>query len=373
MNGGVNVIGMPFGMHGLGLELRDKVHALCAAGIDVCILNENYSSLTSELRDPEIEALVVDEPKYDINLICHNLPATGLLARKRPELLEGRYNIGAPYWEFPQLPDAHRFGLERLDELWVATDFLKECFAPYTDRPIHKMPLHLAPKPRKLRLKPRRKSDTLVFGYVFDFNSMVARKDPFLVISAFLNCFADRPTTNVKLILKYKVEKSSIVRQRDIDDLHSLAALDRRIELVSKPLSAGDMDALYNSFDAYISPHRAEGLGRGIIEVMLKGKAVAATAYSGPVEYFGDNCVYPLEYSISHVGAAAIGDIKSHFTWADVFIESVMDAMNAFATDPSLCTQYGKRALAKMTKHHGPKAHGLACLKRLEELQIGSS
>jgi len=369
---GINVIGMPFGMHGLGLELRDKVNAMRAAGIDVCILNENYSSLRSELRDPAIEALVVDEPKYDTNLICHNLPATGLLARKKPELFAGRYNIGAPYWEFPQLPDAHRFGLEQLDELWVATDFLKDCFSPHTEKPIRKMPLHMALMPRKLGLKPRRKkTDTLVFGYVFDFNSMVARKDPLLVISGFLNCFADKPKANVKLILKYKVERSNLVRQRDIDDLQSLAALDPRIELVSKHLLAEDMDALYNSFDVYISPHRAEGLGRGIIEVMLKGKAVAATAYSGPLEYFSDNCVYPLDYFTSHVGAAAIGDVKSHYTWADVLLEAVMDAMNAFSHNPKLCDTYGKNAFKKMTQHHGPKAHGLACSKRLGELQNG--
>lgn len=364
---GVNVIGMPFGMHGLGLELRDKVFALRAAGLKVCILNENYSSLKSELRDPEIEALVVDEPRYDINLICHNLPAIGLLARKKPELLEGRYNIGAPYWEFPQLPDAHRFGLEHLDELWVSTEFLADCFGPHTDKPIHKMPLHMAPA----RQKPRRKAgNSLVFGYVFDFNSMVARKDPLLVISAFLNCFAAKPKADVKLVLKYKVEQSALVRQRDVDDLLAMAALDSRIELVSKPLSAAEMSALYDSFDVYISPHRAEGLGRGIIEAMFKGKAVAATAYSGPAEYLEKNCAYPLEYFTSHVGAAALGDIKSHFTWADVLIESVMDAMSVFAQEPSLCTKYGKNALRQLTANHGPKAHGAACQKRLRDITL---
>lgn len=369
---GINVIGMPFGMHGLGLELRDKVYAMRSAGLDVCILNENYSSLKSELRDPQIEALVVDEPRYDTNLICHNLPATGLLARKKPELLEGRYNIGAPYWEFPQLPDTHRFGLEQLDELWVSTDFLKDCFAPHTDRPIHKMPMHMAPAPQKRALMPHSAAGKpLVFGYVFDFNSMAARKDPLLVIAAFLNCFADKPKANVKLVLKYKVEQSPLVRQRDVNDLVAFAALDARIELVSKPLPAAEMDALYNSFDVYMSPHRAEGLGRGIIEIMLKGKAVAATAYSGPAEYLGSNCAYPLEYFDTHVGAAALGDIKSHFTWADVLLESVMGAMNAFAKDPTLCTKYGKNALRQLTTNHGPKAHGAACQKRLGEIQIG--
>lgn len=366
---GINVIGMPFGMHGLGLELRDKVRAMRTAGIKVCILNENYSSLKSELRDPEIEKVIVDEPHYDINLICHNLPATGLLAHKKPELLEGRYNIGAPYWEFPQLPTTHLRGLEQLDEMWVSTDFLKDCFAPHTNSRIHKMPLHMAPVGKKrARLLGGTGSKPVVFGYVFDFNSMAARKDPLLVISAFLECFADRPKANVKLVLKYKVERSHLVRQRDVDDLVALAALDPRIELVSAPLSAVDMDALYNSFDVYMSPHRAEGLGRGIIEMMLKGKAVAATAYSGPAEYLKPDCAYALEYFTTHVGAAALGDIKSHFTWADVKLESIMAAMNSFAGDPSLGIKYGKNALKLLTADHGPKAHGAACVKRLEEI-----
>jgi len=364
---GINVIGMPFGMHGLGLELRDKVLAMRTAGIDVCILNENYSSLKTEVRDPQIEELVTDQPKYDTNLICHNLPAIGLLARKKPELLEGRYNIGAPYWEFPQFPQTHMHGLGQLDELWVSTDFLKDCFAPHTDRPVHKMPMHMAPVTQKRRRMLRGSgSKPIVFGYVFDFNSMAARKDPLLVISAFLECFADKPKANVKLILKYKVERSHLVRQRDVDDLVALAALDPRIELVSTPLSAADMDALYNSFDVYMSPHRAEGLGRGIIEMMLRGKAVAATAYSGPAEFLHADCAHALDYFTTHVGAAALGDIKSHFTWADVKLEAVLDALNAFASDPTLCTKYGKNALRLLTTNHGPKAHGSACLKRLE-------
>ena len=45
---GINVIGMPFGLHGLGMELRDKVRAMVGAGIDVCIVDRNYSSINRQ-------------------------------------------------------------------------------------------------------------------------------------------------------------------------------------------------------------------------------------------------------------------------------------------------------------------------------------
>jgi glycosyltransferase involved in cell wall biosynthesis len=368
---GINVIGMPFGMHGLGLELRDKVLAMVSAGIDVCIINQNYSSLKREIRDPRIEALVTCKPRHDINLICHNLPAIKLISLKEPGLLEGRYNIGAPYWEFPQLPDTHLNGLEQLDEIWVSNSFLKECFSAHTDSPITQMPLHLeAPvqSGRLCRLRPKFAGKPLVFGYVFDFNSMAARKDPMLLLTAFLECFADKPRANVKLVIKYNYEPSHLVRPQNVEDFLALASLDSRIELVDAPLSAEEMDALTDCFDVFVSPHRAEGLGRGIIEAMMKGKAVAATSYSGPAEFLSPDHALPLEHYDTHVGAAALGDIKSHFTWVDVHLESLIDVLTTLAEDHSLAVQYGEKAAKAIAVGHSAKLHGKACSARLAEL-----
>lgn len=365
---GINVIGMPFGMHGLGIYMREQVKALQSAGLDVCVINRNYSSLKREVRDPEIAPLIAREPKYDTNLICHGLPATGLIARDTPELFEGRHNIGAPFWEFPQLPERHSAGLEYLDEIWVSTTFLRGCFAPHTEAPVKIMPLPLdvPPPPRKPK---RTKVAPLTFGYVFDFNSMVARKDPMLLLTAFLECFADKPAANVQLVIKYKVEPAKMVRQRDVDDLIALAGLDARIKLIDAPLSSEDMNALYDSFDVYISPHRAEGLGLGIIEAMLKGKGVAATAYSGPAEFLSPEYSIPLEYDQTHVGAAALGDIKSYFTWADARLESVMGALSTFAQTPGLAAKMGSKAQKHLALAHGRENHGRACAERLLELR----
>lgn len=363
---GINIIGMPFGMHGLGMELRDKALAMVAEGIDVCIVNQNYSSLKREIRDPRIEALVTAKPQHEINLICHNLPATNLIARKNPELLEGRYNIGAPYWEFPQLPESHLEGLAQLDEIWVSNSFLKTCFSPHTDKPIVQLPLHLDAAPNIFQRATN--SNPLVFGYVFDFNSMAARKDPMLLLIAFMEAFADKPNAKVKLVIKYKYEPSHTVQLRDVADLIAVAELDDRIQLIGSALSPEEMTALSGSFDVYVSPHRAEGLGRGIIEAIINSKAVAATGYSGPAEFLSTDYSVPLEYYQSHVGAAALGDIKSHFTWAEVQIESLITALKAFADTPNLAVEFGKKAREALLRSHGRKKHGEACLARLKEL-----
>lgn len=365
---GINVIGMPNGLHGLGMEMRDKVKAMRAAGIEVCIVARNYSSLQSSIRDPETDALIAEEPQFDINLICHNLPATSLIARDFPELLKGRYNVGAPYWEFPELPASHQTGLDILDELWVSNGFLHDIFKPYTDAPIYQMPLHLeAPllpdQPQRPPEKP------LTFGYLFDCNSLVKRKDPAALITAFLQVFGHDPDANVKLVLKYKYEPATYVDPLDIDHFIKLVWMDDRIQLIDHELSAVEMHSLMRSFDVFVSPHRAEGLGRGVVEAMLLGTAVAATDYSGPSEFLHGGHAEPLAWDATKVGDAAVGDIKPDFSWADVEMDSLTAALKMFGDDPSLAERQGAAGRDFIRTKTGAVLHGNACLKRLQQLE----
>lgn len=367
---GINVIGMPFGMHGLGQELRDKVRGMQSVGIDVCILEQNYSSLRRRIVEPDIEALISLKPVYPVNLICHNLPATHLIHRKTPELLEGLYNIGAPYWEYPQIPKNHLVGLDALDEIWTSNSFLTDCFRTVTDVPITEMPLHL-PFPDDVADLPARKSDGFVFGYVFDFNSMASRKDPNAVILAFLECFGSVPDAQVELVLKYSFEASRWVNPARVDEFLRLAALDPRIKLISEPYSTEQMGALMQSFDAYVSPHRAEGLGRGIIEAMMRGKAVAATKYSGPAQFLDAEWSYPLNFYPTHVGAEAFADTKPSFSWVEVDIQALIAVMAELAADPKAAAKKGASAAKMMRAQHGPEAFGKAVLQRLHAIEAG--
>lgn len=364
---GINVIGMPNGLHGLGMEMRDKVKAMRSAGIDVCIVARNYSSLQSSINDPEIDALIAEEPRFDVNLICHNLPATFLIARDFPELLEGRYNIGAPYWEFPELPPSHQAGLDTLDELWVSNGFLQDIFRPYTSAPIHQMPLHLE-APLLPDEPPRPHEKPLTFGYLFDCNSLVKRKDPAALITAFLQAFGHDPEANVKLVLKYKYEPAPYVNPVDIDHFIKLIWTDNRIHLIDHELSALEMHELVRSFDVFVSPHRAEGLGRGIVEAMLLGKAIAATDYSGPSEFLHGGHAVPLAWDATKVGDAAVGDIKPDFSWVDVEMNDLIAALKMFAEDPTLVEKRGAAGRDFIRGKTGAILHGNACLKRLQQL-----
>ncbi|WP_435656756.1 glycosyltransferase [Brucella pituitosa] len=366
---GLNVIGMPFGAHGLGQELRDKVRALTASGVKLCIIEQNFSSIRRTVADPDIAELICAEPIHSVNLICHNLPATNLIAQKSPELLAGRYNIGAPYWEFPEIPASHKKGLNVLDELWTSNRFLTECYAPVYEKPIMQMPLHLP----KRSLPPNRVGQrSLTFGYIFDFNSLAARKDPFALLVSFLECFASRPQLDVRLRIKYSMEPSRLVNPMDVEDFLRLAALDDRIELIDRQMTDPEMIDFMNSLDVYVSPHRAEGLGRGIIEAMMHGKAVIATSYSGPSEFMTENNSFPVDWFPSHVGASAIGDIKPSYSWAEVKMESLISIMKQVSDERDIILSRGSAAKDLMDKNHGPKRFSEAVLSRLKDICVNN-
>lgn len=373
---GVNVIGMPFGEHGLGQCLRDRVKGLLSAAIPVTIIEMNYSSLKARAEYPHIEMLCAERPVHEINLWCLNLPMLQLAHRDAPEVFAERYNIVAPFWEFEELPERHSSALQYVDEVWVPTSFLESLFVSYTDKPVTKLPLYVSidqcdhQADRSAFGLP---SDDFLFLYVFDANSLVGRKDPEAAILAFLDAFQGKPEAPVGLVLKYKYEAGKSLRMDQIDHMKRLARKDPRIRLLEGHMSRPQTLSLINSCDAYVSPHRAEGLGRTIVEAMLLGKPVAATEWSGNADFTVDDHAIPLDYAMIDVGFDAVGDIAAEYRWALCDHESLVAAMRKLVEDPQFARQLGARAASFMSANCGPSIFGAAAASRLQEVGASGS
>jgi len=54
--------------------------------------------------------------------------------------------------------------------------------------------------------------------------------------------------------------------------------------------------SLLNATNCYISLHRGEGLGLGILEALALRKPVIATNYGGNTEYMDNPLAYPVNY-----------------------------------------------------------------------------
>jgi glycosyltransferase involved in cell wall biosynthesis len=212
-----------------------------------------------------------------------NLP---LVIAGLPEpILAGSRNIGFFMWELPQLADAHRLGVELVDEVWTATRFTQALFAGATAKPVHRVGhavAPVAPSARDFRAELGLQGK-FVFLFAFDAHSCLGRKNPAGTLAAFRQAFGADPQ-GVHLVIKTS-NLAKLRGQPQREAFMDALARCRGVTLLDARLSAPDLSALMREADAYVSLHRAEGFGYTAAEAMYFGRPVIATAYSGSEDF----------------------------------------------------------------------------------------
>jgi glycosyltransferase involved in cell wall biosynthesis len=368
--GGVNLIGLSLGMFGLAESMRAFVRAADRANVASCIgdlgtgttlkANECDPRLLDRLRDrfPYRTSIVLANPD-----ILHNCwPA---------QLLEAdRYRIGYWFWEFDSLPKEWAYAFDLVDEIWVATEFVRAAVARSTDKPVTLIPHPIEVEVRKPRPKSAFGLDEDVFWFLvtFDFNAWIERKNPYAAIKAFRAAFAEG-SEKVGLCIK------TIFGDRQPHKLAALRAAidgDERIVLRDEPMPRDDVLALLNAADCYVSLHRSEGLGLGLAESMYLGKPVIGTAYSGNAEFMTDENSCPVRYSLVPVQPGEyIYSRGNAFHWAEADVGHAAWCMRRIAAEPQFRQSIARRASADIRARFDTRVIGQMMRARLGEIDAG--
>ncbi len=171
--------------------------------------------------------------------------------------------------------------------------------------------------------------DGFVFLFSFDFNSVVARKNPAGVVEAFRRAFPE-PRAGVSLVLK------SINGDRHPEALAALTeAIGGRtdIQLRDEFLDADLRDVLVASCDCYVSLHRSEGFGFTLAEAMLLGKPVVGTAYSGTADYLSDATGFVVDHELVPIGPDA-EPYPADGQWAEPDLDHAGQLLRQVVDDP---------------------------------------
>lgn len=202
-------------------------------------------------------------------------PDAGL--HRRP----GVYRIANWYWELEEVPVEWVTKLGWADEVWAPTRFVAEAFRKVVRVPV----VEMLPGVELPRFEALPKSyfgmneNRFAFLFTFDMHSTAARKNPLGVVEAFRRAF--RPGDGVELFIKVSRGTSFP------DDLAALrtAAESVGATVIDRVMPRSEVLGLMNAADCFVSLHRSEGLGLGMIESMLLGKPVIGTAYSGNLDF----------------------------------------------------------------------------------------
>jgi glycosyltransferase involved in cell wall biosynthesis len=208
-----------------------------------------------------------------------------------------------------------------------------------------------------------------VFAASFDPGSDPARKNPLALINAFQMAFP-AGVDPVRLAIRMN-NATSQFGPATLEAMKEAGAGDARISYLLEPMEYEAVLSFYASSDVYVSLHRGEGLGLGLMESMALGKPVIATAWSGNMSFMDYTCGCPVRFRKTPVSGnwnffkpAFIGP---NAFWAEPMIDDAAQWMRKLHTDPQMRLRLGKAAMARIEAYQ-EKAWGREWIDELMTL-----
>ncbi len=315
-----------------------------------------------------------------VNLWHLNVEALPLAAAYLPDVFSGSTNIAYPFWELDSPAACHFLGLGMVDELWVAAPFGVESFAPHCACPVREVGMSYEPLPEipretaraTLRARTGAGPEDFTFLVSFDSFSFLGRKNPQGVLAAFESAFprdvADGPPVRLLIKTQNRARVADPAQARMWQAVDAALARDPRITLLDATLPYDEVLHLVRGADAYVSLHRAEGWGFGMIEAMNLGVPVLATAYSANMAFCSEETCWLVDYRLTEVGPDDYIFVRPGQHWADPDIADAAAQMRALCADPVERAARAARAQARIRRDFSPAAVGARYAARLRPL-----
>lgn len=370
---GVLLVGHPFGILGVGENLRSSAAALDAAEIPFRIRNVHDGSAgDAALLDdfPLASRLTSGLEPHRANVFCLNAnEMDSALTYLGPETFESSYNIGCWVWELSEFPKPWRKSFRYVDEIWAQSRFIQESVSRGAPVPVVWVPQVIEPGPADPAVARVLGVPECTFSYLFffDFTSYVARKNPLAVIDAFRLAFPGRSGDDARLVLKLNGMQHRPDEYRAF--MAHLGAGDSRVLVIDRVLTGRQMKGLLAGCDAFVSLHRSEGFGRGVGEAMYYGKPAIATAYSGVADFANASNSCPVDYRLVPVRKGEYPFWQGQ-QWADPDVEHAAWWMRRLYDDRDLCRSTGEAAARSIRATHGALPAGRLMRGRLERLGL---
>jgi len=182
---------------------------------------------------------------------------------------------------------SYRNFASKFSQIWTPSTYCADIFSSVFSRPVHVVPHGLEDHRMSL---PSRPSRPFTFGCFVDFHSRVARKNPWAAIKAFRDAF-ERNNPHVHFILKVQNHSPSFLRA-------ATQVLGSQLTILKGFQTKYQVPFLWDSIDAYLSPHGSEGFGMHLLEAQANGVLVIATNFSGNTDFCDDSNSCPINCTL---------------------------------------------------------------------------
>ncbi len=367
----ITVIGHPFAPIGMGEQLRSHVRACNAVHLPLGVFDIfRYAQRGDAAHRALVGGLECVAVPGGIRIFHVNgdeVERVVTTFEARGNDFGAGYNVIVPAWELAKYPKPWAAQLERFDEVWALSSFIRDSLgASGIDSHLVGQSVELPAGP----FLPRRFFEISESAFVllnfFDLSSYATRKNPEAAIALFQRIRREQPWLDVELVLKIKDGE-----QGAHDWAASLAA-DPRIRVISAPLDSDGVRSLVNACDCFVSLHRAEGFGRGLGEAMALGRLTLATGWSGNLDF-----MTPANSLLAGHAPLALrpGDYPhaAGQSWADPDLDHAYELIRPVLAEPTRGSAIALRGRSDVLRTHGNRAVGLRILARVEQIAAGPS
>ena len=366
----VTLVGHPFAPIGMGELLRSAYRSLNAAGVEAEVVDLYGWPDADPALLQEFASAIVDRIASDLIIFCINADevaqAEETLAARRIDTGGGR-RIIYPTWELAVYPRAWAEILNRFDEIWAPSGFIRDALACLVDRPLYHLPLGCEVPPPKLctRRDFGLPEHPFAFLFSFDYLSFVDRKNPAAALRAFREMRKLIPERACVLVLKTQHGDRRPDMHRRL--LEEVARAGDDVFIVDQTLPIERMRALVGLCDCYLSLHRSEGFGLGIAEAMYLGKPVLATGYGGNLDFCDQASAGLVGYDLVPVPRGAYTHHEGQ-VWAEPDVDDAARRMAELVANPAEARRRGKAGQVRLLRDFSYRAAGLRYRDRLTEI-----
>jgi len=352
---GVNLVGYLAGEIGLGESARLMDEALQAQGIAT-----STHDVSHRIRSRRGAEFRKSTPKtFDTTLICVNGADTDRFAPQMRDLLERTRVIGMWYWELEDFPALHQVGFQHVDEVWAATDFMRDAIAKHAgDIPVRTVTPPFPQAGDDPGVLPERfgiPHDRPWFLFTFDFLSQAARKNPYGLVDSFTRAFGDRPPDQRPVLVIKTI--NAVHYPADAERLRFQVMGRDDVRFIDEYLANDQRHVLVSNCTAFVSLHKAEGLGLTVAEAMAWGKPVITTAYGGVMQFCNEDNAFLVDWVRGYV-EETVGPYEKGRPWAEPDLEQAAAYMRTVVDDPERARALGTRAARDIRELHNAEAAG---------------
>jgi len=255
------------------------------------------------------------------------------------------YNIGYFLWETSKIPDAHRLGMDLVDEIWTPTEFVATLYKNAGARNVIKVGKAI-PELRSLeRLAKIYRPDPRKFTFfsAFDFHSSVERKNPMAIVRAFQNTFPRHTNHKARLILKSTPSQAKHWGDPNgqMHQIRKAVKQDNRIQFIEHMLPLDALFKLMAKADCIVSAHRGEGFGYFPAYGLGLAKPTIVTDWGGVTDFCTTMTSFPVNANLVEVPDGHSIYPAQGACWADIDVDALGQTMRRVFEQPEYAKKRG--------------------------------